>query len=405
VIDTVSILGTPGFVREPSRFDTEKLLKVLGENSGNLMFQYAATELIGANKKNIGRSEIDYTDPNALDGAEVLVLPAANHLRLNADWTGLLNFLEKSNLPLVVLGLGAQSPKIGGEQDTIKALKADLHVSRLASIIRERAKLVTVRGAYSQAVCAELGMPDVLVLGCPSALLNPDPNAGKVIEEKLEALKSRQDVPLLALTAAAPFEIHRNTEKLIAERKLFTWLRQRGGLYVQQSGGPQAASAVGAAWRNVSEKHRNSIQWVLQPDTEPEMFWSFMERKGRFYTSAPTWIEEMATVELSLGTRLHGNMAAIAASTPGIVIAHDSRTSDLIDTMKLPNTSIEHVTESNGVNEIIKSVHFDGTEFDRWRSETAQNLYRAFAHVGIHGSEHLRNLALSCPRKTEPHCA
>lgn len=390
--DTVAILGTPGFVREPSRFDTETLLKVLGANSGNLMFQYAASELIGVHKKNIGLSEINYTDPNALTGAEFLVLPAANHLRLNADWTGLSNFLEKANLPLVVLGLGAQSPKIGGEQDTIKALKADPHVSRLASIIRERAKLVTVRGAYSQAVCAELGMPDVLVLGCPSALLNPDPNAGKVIEEKLEALKSREDVPLFALTAAAPFEISQDTEKLRAERKLFTWLRQRGGLYVQQSGGPQAARAVGSAWRNVSEQHRNSIQWALQPDSEPELFWSFMERKGRLYTSAPSWIEEMATVELSLGTRLHGNMAAIAASTPGIVIAHDSRTGELIDTMKLPTLSIENLMESSGVSELIKSVHFNGAAFDRWRSQTASTLYREFAHMGIHGSEHLKKL-------------
>ena len=92
------------------------------------------------------------------------MFPASNHLRLGTDWSQLNNFLEGVNKPLIVLGLGAKSPKIGGEMETILALKADPSVQRMVDIFRERAILVTVRGAYSQKVCAELGLDVVEVL-------------------------------------------------------------------------------------------------------------------------------------------------------------------------------------------------------------------------------------------------
>jgi hypothetical protein len=42
----IVILGTPGFVERPERFGNADLLKAVGANSGNLVFQLATTKII-----------------------------------------------------------------------------------------------------------------------------------------------------------------------------------------------------------------------------------------------------------------------------------------------------------------------------------------------------------------------
>ncbi len=102
------------------------------------MFQFAATNLVQTDV-NIAPAERPYSDHAALAASSALVFPAYNHLRLGTDWSQLNNFLEDVNKPLIVLGLGAQSPKIGGEMETILALKADPSVQRMVDIfVKER---------------------------------------------------------------------------------------------------------------------------------------------------------------------------------------------------------------------------------------------------------------------------
>ena len=391
--EPLAFMGTPGYVRDAERFDTPELLAVLGANSGNLMFQYAAARLLAGPQRHIGRSEIPYADPRGLSGARYVVVPAANHLRLGADWTGFADFLERARRPLVVLGLGAQSPKLGGERATVEALKADPQVSRLAGVIRDHAAFVSVRGEFSRLVCAEFGIRNVEVLGCPSALLNPDPAAGAAMEARLKAMAASPEVPLFALTAAAPLEIAGEAHKRTLEKKLFQWVRSRGGLYVQQSGGPDSVLAAGPGWEKAAPGSRAVIRSVLQPEATEAEFWSFMTRRGRFYTSDPEWIRDMAQVKLAIGTRLHGNMAAIAAGTPGVVIAHDSRTGELAETMRLPVVDMETVTAAGSLAEVLPQIRFDGAAFDAWRASAAATLRARMGALGIAVSEPLDRLA------------
>lgn len=393
-----AILGTPGHVRDPQRFDDEALLRVLGANSGNLMFQYAASQIIDAPLIHIGMAETPYNDVAALRDARALIFPAANHLRLGADWTGLANYLGQQRLPVVVLGLGAQSPKLGGERDTIAALRADAQVMRLVATLREKAVFVSVRGAYSQMVCEELGLPGTEVLGCPSAMLNPDPAAGQAMAVRLAALRARlvadPAAPLrLAVTAAAPFEIRGDPPKRDLERRLVAWAMAARGLYVQQSGGVAAMQAANGRWHALPRDTRRSIAAVLAPDTDGVEFWAFMAGSGRFYLGAPDWREAMRGMDVVLGTRLHGNMAAIAAGTPGVLIAHDSRTGELGQTMHLPHLAIDAAMAAPSLTAALDAVSFDPAAFDAWRAATARRLGTVFARLEIPLSPHVRRLA------------
>ncbi|WP_333825802.1 polysaccharide pyruvyl transferase family protein [Pinisolibacter sp.] len=369
------------------------MLKVLGNNSGNLMFQYATTRILDGEMVHLGLSEVDYTDREALKGVEFVVFPAANHLRLGADWTGLNNFLAGTRRRLIIFGLGAQSPKIGGEAETIAALKADPHVRRMVDIFRDQAAFVSVRGEYSRQVCEALGLPDVRVLGCPSALLNPDPTIGRKMEARLKELAARDTPPRFGLTAAAPFEISGDPVKRDLERRLFSWLAGSDGVYVQQSGGQNAIDASNGRWFRISSQVRASIAAILAPDMDLNDFWAFMARAGRFYTSAPQWIHDNAKMEMFIGTRLHGNMAAIAAGTPGVIVAHDSRTDELANTMLLPRIGIAQVEAARDLHDALARIEFDGAAFDRWRASVARELIAALGALGIPVKPNIHDIA------------
>lgn len=395
---TFAILGTPGYVRDPQRFDNEALLRVLGANSGNLMFQYAASQIIDGPLIHLSMAETPYSDSVALRDAKVLVFPAANHLRLGADWTGLANFIAGQRLPVVVLGLGAQSPELGGESETIAALKADAQVMRLVAVLREKAVFISVRGPYSQAVCEALGLPGTEVLGCPSALLNPDPAVGQAMAARLAAVRARlaadPAAPVrLAVTAAAPFEIRPDPPKRDLERRLFAWAMAADGLYVQQSGGVVAMQAADGRWYELDRNARRSITAVLAPEADGVDVWAFVAKAGRFYLSAPVWRDEMRGMDLALGTRLHGNMAAIAAGTPGVIIAHDSRTGELGQTMHLPHLPFAAAMAAPNLAAAVDAVEFDADAFDTWRAATARRLCAVFDRLEIPVNGHVRRLA------------
>lgn len=56
--------------------------------------------------------------------------------------------------------------------------------------------------------------------------------------------------------------------------------------------------------------------------------------------NVPGWLEHLAGVEFSYGTRIHGNIAAILAGTPAYVLAHDSRTAELAEYHAIPHRTM-----------------------------------------------------------------
>jgi hypothetical protein len=370
----VAILGTSGRIKSPERFDTETLLQILGQNSGNLMFQFAASKLIPGEKVHLGLSDVPYNDRATVADVDVLVFPAANHLRIGADWSGLCGFFEATRKPLVILGLGAQATSHANEPDTIAALIADPHIQRLASCIRDRALFVTVRGEFTKRVCDALGIRDTIVLGCPSFLINDDPFLGQKLKVKLERLTSRPSDLRLGVTAAAPFEIHKDERKLGVERKLVSWAVTHDGLYFQQSGGANVMDFSAGRRDKVPENVQKSIAAILAPDQPKNDFYAYTDRNTRLHLSATDWMAEAGCLDLVIGTRLHGNMAAIAGGALGVVVPHDKRTNELAETMFLPSLSIDDLMASDTLYDCAERISFSADAFDERREDVRSKL-------------------------------
>jgi len=264
----LAFLGTSGAIENSKTLPIKERMQIAGINTGNLAFQRAAAKIFANDRHFIGRSGVDYNDPSAYRGIDYLVFPAANHLRLNADWTGLTSFLKNSPAPLIILGLGAQAKALEGDEASIDALCKDDNVLRFVEVLQKKAALVTVRGAFTKSVCDAMGLENTLPLGCPSLFLNDDPKMGVRIERQIQSLANDADeAPLkFGLAAAAPNEITEGSPLRPVEQWLFSNLVAGNGLYIQQSGGLAAESYAAGANSELSLQDFLSLKNALYCD-------------------------------------------------------------------------------------------------------------------------------------------
>ena len=388
---TYAFLSTPGGVDDPKDIKTDRLLKIAGANTGNFMFQYAADKLIGGKHIFVGESGVPYSDAEAISDATHLIVPAANHFRVNTDWSGLTNYIRSTSLPTIVLGLGAQAPKTETADDFLKTMVKDEALKDLGDTLADKATMITVRGAFSKTVCEAFGVNNTIPLGCPSLLINENKSLGQTVKKKLgsalKKAKSEERVKM-ALTAASPFEIM-NSYKRDIERALFALLQEYNGIYIQQSGGPDTIAFGIRRFSEVKLSAALSFRSILAPKTDMDGFLDFMRDRSRIFWDVETWVEGVKHFDICLGTRLHGNMAALAADIPGVVITHDARTSELVDMMCLPYLDAKHCTEGAKMETLIENIQFNPDKFDSNRVEIAKTLASNFEKSGVKPSDHL----------------
>lgn len=389
----IAILGTHGGIDSPGSYDLDELIKIAGLNTGNFAFQRAANELIGAEKICFGPSGVNYTETKRLRECDYLVFPAANHMRMNADWTGLSNFIRNAPVPLIILGLGAQAPHAGGSDEIIQEMLGDANLQDFADALKKKAVLVTTRGAFSQRVCEAFELPNVRQLGCPSLLLNGNPTLGQELGDRLAEANAaaRYRALKFVMAAESPFAVKHDSRKRTTEQTVFDWLVKGDGLYVQQSGGRNVMAFARANLDQVTLNVFFSIKEILAPGMTLDAFSKFMCKRQRLFWSVDEWQAAVKPFELSVGPRLHGNMIAISQTVPAIFLPHDSRTSELVETMRMPYVPQEVVATCDTMADLLDNVVFDADTFDRNRTEIAQAYRNIFTKLGIAPGDRLRS--------------
>lgn len=324
---SLALIGTTGRVAGCSFLDTSELLSRVGANTGNLVFQYAVASSIRDRLAVLG-VDLPWNPEQVRERCRALVVPAANFVRENFDLTGFVDFIDKTQLPIVMVGLGAQA-------DSYEKRSFDLHPSihRLLGILRDRAALVGVRGPFTAEVLASLGVHNTRVIGCPSNFLNPDEDLPQHL-----ARKWAQEPEVIATTGDEPWP--KNPGKREAERRLIELTLAHGGVYVQQSVEPFVRALRN---RNPYQKQGveteliDSLRRSLAPTLSLVDFQGFLASRARLYFDVDQWLEDSARYSLSIGLRLHGNMVPFQSGSPAVWIHHDARTKELVETMALPH--------------------------------------------------------------------
>jgi hypothetical protein len=314
---------------------------IFGNNAGNLIFSQAShktlqtstTEVI-ANGFRAEASEADRIN----EEYDAFVVPLANAFRVS--FTGQLNklssLIEKLTIPVVVLGVGAQSDL---DYSRERMAPLDAPVTRFVSAVLDRSASIGVRGEFTQSYLNDLGFTDVDVIGCPSMFMYGDQiNVTKRVDEltadsavAVNASRSALGAGDVGGIVTANFERYPRMRYFAQETKDLSLLY----------------------WGDSSEVNGKHSRMPVHR-THP----LFREDRVRVYLDPATWINDLRDYDFAFGTRIHGNIAALLAGTPGFVLCHDSRTLELCRYFDIPHRPIRDLGSDVDAGELYAEADY-----------------------------------------------
>jgi hypothetical protein len=84
-----------------------------------------------------------------------------------------------------------------------------------------------------------------------------------------------------------------------------------------------------------------SVKTRLGLPLESEEYAAFVRKQCRAFFSIESWIRYARTRDLFVGTRFHGNVVAALHGVPALMFAHDSRTTEMCDWIRLPYSPLD----------------------------------------------------------------
>ncbi|MGT2425477.1 polysaccharide pyruvyl transferase family protein [Amnibacterium kyonggiense] len=339
---------------------------LIGDNVGNLLFSSASYKLlhtdgteISVGKLNGGREEAARINAHA----DHVVIPLANAFRPSyaPALDRMSETIEALKVPVTVLGVGAQL-NLDGKVDRLGGMRDS--VTRFVRAVLERSPSIGVRGEFTERYLTGLGFQDVEVIGCPSLFLRgPDLR----VEKRMPALSeaSRISLNLSPYVPGLGPVVERHTER-------YPNLR-----YVAQH-----HDALGML---LSSRHRSTVHPTDQ-SVLPTHHAHPLVRDGRtsFFVDPEPWLRYLAGFDFSFGTRIHGNVAALLAGTPAMVLAHDSRTLELARYYDIPHRTITAVRPDTDAAEL-----YAATDLTAFNTGLGERFDRFADFLGRHGLQHV----------------
>jgi len=308
------VLGVKTGDVSPARGISDLLMNT-GWNTGNLLFSKAAFEIFDDARTVRTR---EFTAAEA-EGHDCIVIAAANWLSEGSDFGALSEQLEATNLPIIPLGIGAQASL----DKKIPRLKPG--TQRLISLLAERSPLISARGPFSCEVLEHYGAKNSVATGCPSLLMS---RGIRPAFRTTDAPLRDQDVVIHStrhhFNTAAPFHTYLYRQAYLNGHDLLLQSERSDLFYVLGK----------LAGQETMEKANACLKDVFQADI-PEIK-AYLEKHGHVYFEAEKWYNYCRSRKFFVGTRIHGTIAAILSGTPALLIAHDSRTVELAETMGVP---------------------------------------------------------------------
>ncbi|RZT97609.1 polysaccharide pyruvyl transferase family protein [Rivibacter subsaxonicus] len=363
-----------------TKFETAsaaEVMKATGGNTGNVAFVHAARKILGNPITRIGWG---WTPSVVRERVDHLVICCANQLGKHADLGSWADRLEQFDLPVTLLGLGAQSDTLNVAPEipagTVRFLQL---VKRLN---RSSETNIAVRGTFTQDVLLGHEVPS-LAIGCPSLHISPVRDLGASIV----ATQQRREVQRVAVAAGNPW--HGPSASL--ERVLVDIVDAYQGEYIIQHPESMLQFAFGEV-DAISPQAKARFLEVYGQRFGFEELLEWYRRYAGIYVDPATWLRALRRFDLAIGPRYHGVALAIQAGRPGCVITIDSRTEELC-----LGTAVKHMrmTEAAGLgaDELVARAAWSGDDaerFDQARLVKAVEYTHFLQANELQPSEHLQ---------------
>lgn len=361
-----------------------ELSALVGANIGNMVFRHALGSLIKDFSEYV---PVDYPTIRAHSKTEEIdsvIVSCANWLgtREQDEKSNAVraNILEDIEAPITCFGLGVQAPA------GAKSVSLGPESVRLAQVIAAKGSDVSVRDQLTKDVLESEGIDNVVVTGCPSNFINPDPELGALIAARAsENAASRRKWSDLRTCVTEFSGGHEESGAVLGAH--LELLNKAPAFYVLQSPNLlpfllRENAEIPAAYLHNGPYGRDGMETLLRS-------------KVLHFTSVDSWMDFSRTCDLALGMRIHGNMVPIQSGVPGLVVGHDSRTQGLAGEMGIPLISPRDylAAHENGPWILFDRIANAMDHYDSWRRTLARRMEGFLRASKLPASEGLSRLS------------
>ena len=364
-----------GYTAPVSRY-----MAAVGGNTGNLAFVHGTKKCIGDKLVRVGWG---WQTEHVHAQADTLVISCANQIGKHVDLASWADALARIDLPVVLIGLGAQTPNY---EDKVEIPEGTL---RFLDEVKKRnpgsGTNIAVRGEFTRAVLAEAGVESEAI-GCPSLYISAEKNLGRSIARRAGTV----DIERIAVAAGNPY--HAENSKV--EQKMIELCDRSCGAYVVQH--PDIVVELALHGTAGDTKKLEMVAEALGFEGG-EQCAAWFSRNAYSFHDPHVWMHFLRHYDAVIGARYHGVAFGVQAGVPGLTVHIDNRTRELSETTMIPSLGVQDV-QSMDADQIARAAvdawtEEHGIQFDTNRHERATRMTTFLAGNGIAPSEQLLALA------------
>ncbi|MEA3450529.1 MAG: polysaccharide pyruvyl transferase family protein [Bacteroidota bacterium] len=312
-MERVAVFGAQKGPRKNAK-DIKVRLNMSGNNFGNYLIGYSIDKQVYNCDFFSYKEDFECINKN-YDRA---VIASSNFINSQQDLSGWADALEKLDMPITSIGLGAQ---MLSKDETLKLKKG---TKRWLKIVSERSKSIGVRGEFTAEVLNKEGIKNVDIIGCPSAFMSLDRNFQ--IDTELNLTQNSK-----VLTHGNPrpnqvFYIDHLIEtfseydrKFLAQTEWQLFKLKDGSIDLKEIDN----------FMDLAKRNKNSRDDIIS--------------NSIYFNDVDIWKRYLEDVSFSIGGRFHGNMLAAQMKVPAIWIVHDTRTKEFTDFYSFPSIHMDEL--------------------------------------------------------------
>ena len=332
------VLIATGVRLEPVADNFDDKMKGVGGNTGNMVFANALIHQLDVVKRDFHHITKFKDEKNDV----ACVIPSANFIIRGGPGLERVcyDFVKQSNFSTTLAGLGAQSdPRC----NTPKKLVAEISPEKIKffKAAAEQTVSLGIRGAFT-AECLELmGIKNYRIIGCPS------------FYQHLDGVFPKLKTP----TAEKTTMTVTSTNKY--ETMLVEFGRKNNSDWVIQM--PTELPYIETGEREYTPFQKGHHFPGLVFD---ESLFEYMRNHRKMIFNINEWNDYLTNggFTFAFGSRFHGNMNAFNHGIPTLWITHDSRTTELTETLHLPHITYQQFESVKSMEQLIEYCNYEDTE-------------------------------------------
>jgi len=343
----IGFWGAPAHAAPPGTLNQR--LDATGANTGNMMIGHGLFHNLNAAKKEFHPGFGKIPAERLHEHYDAIFIPASNFVSPVVDLGGQADYFARSKVPLHIFGVGNQM--LPGKPRVLQP-----GTDRFLRLVSDRSGSIGVRGTFTAEILWDFGIRNVSVVGCPSLL--------SMRQETLDKLAAtRPTLEKVALGFSNNVRSHALAPDAmrVSENALFQRMLGENAFYILQSEPPELdlLSAMEHGDSTAASTAINRIARLFDVAPGRADVRRFLETRIRVFFSVDDWLGCTRTMTAAIGSRFHGNIAALLAGTPALFLVHDMRTLELCELLRAPNLVLDRPYGAEEILERLQSADYD----------------------------------------------